>query len=79
VNCISPDSIATDILYVHPQECKEKWFSIMPANRLCDAAELRSAYVFLASDVSTHTIESPSIALTLYMLIKSCSEDKVFH
>ncbi|KAF1849077.1 oxidoreductase [Cucurbitaria berberidis CBS 394.84] len=54
VNCISPGFIATDMLAVHPQEWREKWFSMIPANRLCDPAELKGAYVFLASDASTY-------------------------
>ena len=54
VNCISPGFIATDMLDVHPQEWKDKWFGMIPANRLCDPAELKGAYVFLASDASTY-------------------------
>lgn len=54
VNCISPGFIATDMLDVHPKEWREKWFGMIPANRLCDPAELKGAYVFLASDASTY-------------------------
>ncbi|KAF2729903.1 oxidoreductase [Polyplosphaeria fusca] len=54
VNCVSPGFIATDMLSVHPQEWRDKWFGMIPANRLCDPAELKGAYVFLASDASTY-------------------------
>ncbi|KAH7399202.1 oxidoreductase [Phaeosphaeria sp. MPI-PUGE-AT-0046c] len=54
VNCISPGFIATDMLDVHPREWREKWFGMIPANRLCDPAELKGAYVFLASGASTY-------------------------
>jgi sorbose reductase len=57
VNCISPGFIATDMLDVHPPEFKEKWFGMIPANRMCDPAELKGAYVFLASDASTYMSE----------------------
>lgn len=58
VNCISPGFIATDMLSVHPQEWRDKWFGMIPANRLCDPAELKGAYVFLASDASTYMSKS---------------------
>ncbi|CAI6335265.1 unnamed protein product [Periconia digitata] len=54
VNCISPGFIATDMLDVHPQEWRDKWFGMIPAKRLCDPEELKGAYVFLASDASTY-------------------------
>ncbi|GAB7325227.1 hypothetical protein MBLNU13_g09296t1 [Cladosporium sp. NU13] len=54
VNCISPGFIATDMLSVHPQEWREKWFQMIPGGRLCDPAELKGAYVFLASDASSY-------------------------
>lgn len=57
VNCISPGFIATDMLSVHPQEWRDKWFGMIPASRLCDPAELKGAYVFLASDASTYMSE----------------------
>lgn len=41
VNCISPGFIATDMLSVHPDEWKKKWFSMIPAQRLCDTYELK--------------------------------------
>lgn len=54
VNCVSPGFIATDILDVHPEEFRKKWFEMIPAARLCEPAELKGAYVFLASDASSY-------------------------
>ncbi|KAI0521276.1 short chain dehydrogenase reductase [Xylaria bambusicola] len=54
VNCISPGFIATDMLSVHPEEWRKKWFSMIPASRLCQASELKGAYVFLASEASSY-------------------------
>lgn len=42
------------MLSVHPEEWRKKWFSLIPANRLCEPAELKGAYVFLASDASSY-------------------------
>ena len=58
VNCVSPGFIDTDMLTVHPKEWRDKWFGMVPAGRLCDANELKGAYVFLASDASTCMSES---------------------
>lgn len=41
VNCISPGFIATDLLSTHPKEWREKWFTLIPAARLCDPYELK--------------------------------------
>lgn len=54
VNCISPGFIATNMLSVHPEEWRKQWFSMIPAQRLCDPAELKGAYVFLASNASSY-------------------------
>jgi len=54
VNCVSPGFIATDMLSVHPEEWRKQWFSMIPAQRLCDPAELKGAYVFLASNASSY-------------------------
>ncbi len=53
-NCVSPGFIATDMLSVHHEEWRERWFSMIPAQRLCDPYELKGAYVFLASDASSY-------------------------
>ncbi|KAI1120561.1 oxidoreductase [Nemania abortiva] len=50
VNCISPGFIMTEMLTRQPKERFDKWLSMIPGRRICDAAELKSAYVFLASD-----------------------------
>ncbi|KAK5094569.1 hypothetical protein LTR70_004045 [Exophiala xenobiotica] len=54
VNCVSPGFIATDMLSVHLEEWRQKWFQMIPAQRLCDPYELKGAYVFLASDASSY-------------------------
>ncbi|KAL2798649.1 hypothetical protein BJX66DRAFT_36188 [Aspergillus keveii] len=54
VNCISPGFIATDILDIHPQEWREKWYSMIPARRMAQTYELKGAYVFCASDASSY-------------------------
>lgn len=41
VNCVSPGFIATDMLSVHPEEWRRKWFGMIPAQRLCDPYELK--------------------------------------
>ncbi|KAJ5392456.1 hypothetical protein N7509_007946 [Penicillium cosmopolitanum] len=50
VNCISPGFIMTEMLTQQPKELFDKWLSMVPGGRICDPAELKSAYVFLASD-----------------------------
>ncbi|KAJ5348527.1 oxidoreductase [Penicillium brevicompactum] len=50
VNCVSPGFILTEMLTQQPNELFEKWLSLIPGGRICDPAELKSAYVFLASD-----------------------------
>ncbi|KAL4882474.1 hypothetical protein BJY04DRAFT_187145 [Aspergillus karnatakaensis] len=54
VNCISPGFIATEILDIHPKEWQEKWYSMIPAQRMAQAHELKGAYVFCASDASSY-------------------------
>jgi sorbose reductase len=61
VNCVSPGFIATDMLDVHPQAHRDKWFDMIPAKRMCDPNELKGAYVFLASDASTYMSESSEV------------------
>ncbi|KAJ9264939.1 hypothetical protein DTO212C5_6925 [Paecilomyces variotii] len=50
VNCISPGFIMTKMLTQQPKELFNKWLDMIPGRRICDPAELKSAYVFLASD-----------------------------
>ncbi|KAL1838937.1 hypothetical protein VTK73DRAFT_4194 [Phialemonium thermophilum] len=54
VNCVSPGFISTDMIHSHPQEWRDKWFTMIPAQRLCEPAELKGIYVFLASDASSY-------------------------
>ncbi|KAK4508441.1 hypothetical protein PRZ48_002179 [Zasmidium cellare] len=54
VNCISPGFIETDMLSVHPKEWRDHWSLLVPAGRNADPAELKGAYVFLASDASSY-------------------------
>ncbi|CBF82980.1 hypothetical protein AN3312.2 [Aspergillus nidulans FGSC A4] len=54
VNCISPGFIETEILDAHPQEWRAKWHSMIPAQRMAQAYELKGAYVFCASDASSY-------------------------
>ncbi|KAJ5096399.1 oxidoreductase [Penicillium alfredii] len=54
VNCISPGFIATDILDIHPEEWRSKWYDMIPAKRMAQAYELKGAYVFCASDASSY-------------------------
>ena len=54
VNCVSPGFIATEMLDVHPKEWRDKWFGMIPGGRLCEAGELKGAYVFLGSEASSY-------------------------
>ncbi|KAM3418779.1 hypothetical protein BST61_g4749 [Cercospora zeina] len=54
VNCISPGFIETEMIASHPKEWRDKWSQLVPAGRNADAAELKGAYVFLASDASSY-------------------------
>ncbi|KAJ5135950.1 oxidoreductase [Penicillium atrosanguineum] len=54
VNCVSPGFIATEILDIHPEEWRAKWYDMIPAKRMAQAYELKGAYVFCASDASSY-------------------------
>ena len=54
VNCISPGFIATDMISTLPKEWSDKWYDMVPAGRFADAAELKGAYVYLASEASSY-------------------------
>ncbi|CAK1356219.1 putative NADP-dependent mannitol dehydrogenase [Cercospora beticola] len=54
VNCISPGFIETEMIASHPKEWRDKWSQLVPAGRNADPAELKGAYVFLASDASSY-------------------------
>lgn len=56
VNCISPGFIATDILDIHPKEWRDKWYSMIPAQRMAQAYELKGV-CFPCSSISTLLIE----------------------
>jgi NAD(P)-dependent dehydrogenase (short-subunit alcohol dehydrogenase family) len=47
VNCISPGFIATDILDIHPQEWRDKWYDMIPAKRMAEAYELKGVSINL--------------------------------
>lgn len=54
VNCLSPGYIETDLLSTHPKEWRDRWFSMIPSERLCQTYELKGTYVYLASDASSY-------------------------
>ncbi|KAF3400810.1 putative NADP-dependent mannitol dehydrogenase [Talaromyces pinophilus] len=54
INYISPGFMITEMLTQRPKELLEKWLAMVPARRICNPAELKSAYVFLASDACSY-------------------------
>lgn len=62
VNCVSPGYIATDLLDAQPQEWKDKWFAMIPSERMAQAYEMKGTYVYLASDASSYTTGAEIIA-----------------
>lgn len=37
-----------------PEEWRRKWPEMIPGTRFCEAAELKGAYVYLASEASSY-------------------------
>ncbi|KOS18845.1 putative NADP-dependent mannitol dehydrogenase [Escovopsis weberi] len=54
VNCVSPGFIETDMIATLPKEWSDAWRTMVPGVRFADPAELKGAYVFLASDASSY-------------------------
>ncbi|KAL2109668.1 hypothetical protein VUR80DRAFT_2162 [Thermomyces stellatus] len=54
VNCVSPGFIATDMIETLPEEWQKKWPELIPGTRFCNPAELKGAYVYLASEASSY-------------------------
>ncbi|CAH0034653.1 unnamed protein product [Clonostachys rhizophaga] len=54
VNCVSPGFIATDMIATIPEKWTSKWPELIPGVRFCDPAELKGAYVYLASEASSY-------------------------
>ncbi|KAF3056509.1 L-xylulose reductase [Daldinia childiae] len=50
VNCVSPGYVHTEMLTRQPKKLLDQWISQIPGGRVCNPKELKSAYVFLASD-----------------------------
>lgn len=42
------------MLDVHPQAWRDVWFKLIPGARLCEPAELKGTYVYLASNASSY-------------------------
>ncbi|RAH63515.1 oxidoreductase [Aspergillus piperis CBS 112811] len=61
VNCISPGFIMTKMLTQQPKELFDQWLKMIPGRRICDPAELKAAYVFLASDACCYMTGSNMI------------------
>lgn len=53
INCVSPGYISTEMLDMHPKEWRDEWFRMIPGGRMCEPAELKGTYVYLASDASS--------------------------
>ncbi|KAF2149175.1 NADP-dependent mannitol dehydrogenase [Myriangium duriaei CBS 260.36] len=55
VNCISPGYIDTGLSDFVPQDIQQQWHDMIPMGRSGLAKELKTAYVWLASDASSYT------------------------
>ncbi|KAK5741347.1 hypothetical protein LTR17_004054 [Elasticomyces elasticus] len=69
VNCISPGFIETDMIGKLPKEWSDAWYTMIPGGRFCDPAELKGAYVFLASDASSYMTGRPQTQTIWAMLM----------
>lgn len=60
VNCISPDFIATEILDIHPEEWRNKWYDMIPAKRMAQTYELKGvSYHYVLTTRECELTESP--------------------
>lgn len=57
------------MLDIHPKEWRDRWFSLIPAARLCATYELKGVYVFLASDASSYVVGEELVVAGGYTLI----------
>ncbi|KAH9208329.1 hypothetical protein DL95DRAFT_373477 [Leptodontidium sp. 2 PMI_412] len=71
VNCVSPGYIQTELLDTQPQEWREKWFSMIPSERMAQAYEMKGTYVYLASDASSYTTGAEIISAGAVSCIQS--------
>jgi NAD(P)-dependent dehydrogenase (short-subunit alcohol dehydrogenase family) len=62
VNCVSPGYIETELLDTQPQEWRDKWFAMIPSERMAQTYEMKGTYVYLASDASSYTTGAEIIA-----------------
>jgi sorbose reductase len=62
VNCVSPGYIQTELLDTQPQEWRDKWFAMIPSERMAQTYEMKGTYVYLASDASSYTTGAEVIA-----------------
>jgi len=55
VNTLSPGYIITDMTDVNSKEMMDEWNRRIPARRMATPAELKGAFLYLASDASSYT------------------------
>ncbi|EFX05528.1 short chain dehydrogenase reductase [Grosmannia clavigera kw1407] len=54
VNCVSPGYIETDMIATVREDWRKEWIRQIPGRRMCQTAELKGIYLFLASDASSY-------------------------